>query len=126
MRAIPSVLVTGDDSDVLDTFVSLLKALGVERICRVGSAEEALDLLQERQFTLLLADSQMADMDEAEFIERARAAGHSAPIVTLSSAYDQAGVIRARQYDGTEVVREPFRLLDYIGVGTLEQFARAA
>ena len=126
MRANPSVLVTGDDSDLLDSFVGMLRALGVERICRVYSAGEALDLLQERPFTLLLADSQMADMDEAEFIERARAVGHSAPIVTLSEAHDQAGVFRAKQYQGTELVREPFRLLDFVGVGTIEQFARAA
>jgi len=124
MQAIPSVLVIDDDSEALNTFTQLLRALGVKNICRLASAESALEVLERQQFTMILADYRLEGMDGAEFVERLRARGDETPVVMLSGVPDKAGVIRATQYNNVDFIGKPFRILDL--VTSMEQLAEAA
>ncbi len=125
MRSIPpSVLVIDDDTDALNTFTQLLRALGVTNICRVGSAEEGLEVLARQKFTMILVDYRLEGMDGAEFVARVRASGNDTPIVMLSGVPDKAGVIRATTYEQVDFVGKPFRIVEL--VEAMDQFAEAA
>ena len=120
----PSVLVIDDDTDALNTFTQLLLALGVKNICRIRSAEQALEVLQTQEFTLILVDYRLEGMDGAEFVERVRASGNTTPIVMISGVPDKAGVLRATTYEHVDFVGKPFRIIQL--VEAMEQFAEAA
>lgn len=112
MRHLPSVLVVDDNSAALQTFAQLLSALGVDQICQAASAEEALEILQFRSFTMILCDYRMEGMDGVEFVEHLRARGDNTPIIVLSGAPDKAGVIRATHYQGVDFFAKPFRMVE--------------
>ena len=124
MRVIPSVLVIDDDTETLNTFTQLLRELGVEQICRVISAEAALEVVQNQKFTMILADYQLGGMDGAEFVARLRANGDETPVVILSGVPDKAGVIRATQYQDVDFLGKPFRIVEL--VESMQQYAEAA
>jgi CheY-like chemotaxis protein len=124
MQAIPSVLVIDDDSDALNTFTQLLRALGVSNICRLGNAESALEVLERQHFTMVLCDYQLTGMDGTEFVKRLRARGDQTPVVMLSGAPDKAAVLRATTYANVDFIGKPFRVLEL--VTTMEQLAEAA
>ena len=110
MRHLPSVLVVDDNSAALQTFTQLLSALGVDQICQASSAEEALEIVQFRSFTMILCDYRMEGMDGVEFVEQLRARGDNTPIIVLSGAPDKVGVIRATHYQGVDFFPKPFRI----------------
>ncbi len=118
------MLVIDDDTEALNTFTQLLQALGVKNICRVESAELALELLENQKFTMILADYRLEGMDGAEFVERVRARGDETPIVMLSGVPDKAGVVRAMAYEHVDFMGKPFRIPELVHV--MEEFAEAA
>jgi CheY-like chemotaxis protein len=124
MQSIPSVLVIDDDSEALNTFTQLLRALGVKNICRLGDAESALEVLEHQPFTMILCDYRLAGMDGTEFVERLRARGDETPVVMLSGVPDKAAVLRATTYTNVDFIGKPFRILDL--VNSMEQLAEAA
>lgn len=124
MQSIPSVLVIDDDSDALNTFTQLLRALGVKNLCRLADAESALDVMQRQQFTMVLCDYQLGGMDGTEFIERLRARGDETPVVMLSGVPDKAAVLRATTYTNVDFIGKPFRIIDL--VNSMEHLAEAA
>ena len=112
MQPIPSALVIDDNLDVLKTLQKLLTSLGVGQITQAISAEDALKLLREQQFAVIVADYQLGGMDGVEFLERLRAGGDNTPVLLLSGAPDKAGVIRAVNLPSVDFLGKPFRMAD--------------
>ena len=112
MRPIPSVLVIDDNFESLKALTSLMSALGAEKISEVESAEEALELVKNQQFDLIVADYRLEGMNGVEFLEQVRAQGDQTPILLLSGAPDRADVIRANQQPKADFFSKPFRIVE--------------
>jgi DNA-binding NtrC family response regulator len=117
-------LVIDDDAEALKTLGSLLSALGVEKICEVPSAEQALEILKAQSFSMILTDYRLEGMNGVEFLEQLRSQGNQTPVIMLSGAPDKAGVIRAIHQPAVDFFGKPFRIDDL--VGAMEKFAQAA
>ncbi len=94
-----TVLVVGDDPDVLEVVAAMLEDLG----CAVVTAESglvALDLLERNQrIAILITDINMPVMDGHELAERAKRSP-DLKVLQLSG--------RERQSQGFPMIRKPF------------------
>jgi DNA-binding NtrC family response regulator len=121
---IRSVLLVDDETQVLDILAELFAAVGISRVVRAGSAEEALGILQNQEFAIIVSDYRMAGMDGVAFVEQLRATGNRTPVLMLSGAPDKMGVIRAARQPAVDFFPKPFELQQL--VGAMERLAEAA
>lgn len=112
MRPIPSVLVIDDNFESLKALTSLMSALGAQNVCEAESAEQALELVHDKKFDLIVSDYRLEGMDGVEFLENVRAEGNQTPILLLSGAPDKAGVIRATKQPRADFFSKPFRIAE--------------
>src|SRR5258706_16014664 len=112
MRTIPSVLVIDDNFESLKALTSLMSALGAEKVSEAESAEEALELVKDHRFDLIVSDYRLEGMDGVEFLEQVRGQGNQTPILLLSGAPDKAGVIRAARQPKADFFSKPFRIVE--------------
>ena len=86
------VLIVDDDDILLETAVDTLQSLGATAD-RAGSAREALDMIAQRHkagrdYSIVLLDWKMPDIDGIEAIRRIRSEVNSNMPILLMSAYD--------------------------------------
>jgi CheY-like chemotaxis protein len=112
MRPIPSVLVIDDNFESLKALTSLMSALGAENVWEAESAEQALELVHDKKFDLIVSDYRLEGMDGVEFLENVRAEGNQTPILLLSGAPDKAGVIRTTKQPHADFFSKPFRIAE--------------
>jgi len=96
MHPIPSVLVIDDNYSALKALTSLMTALGAETVCEAESAEQALEMVEQQQFDLIVSDYRLEGMNGVEFLEQVRAKGNQTPVLLLSGAPDKAGSFAQR------------------------------
>ena len=112
MRDIASILLIDDNRDALAALEALLRALGVGHVRQTTAAEEALDILKQERFTIILSDYRMEGMDGVTFCEQLRARGDDTPLVLLSGAPDKAGVLKAIHHSKVDFFGKPFKIAD--------------
>jgi len=115
MPAFESVLIVDDNRDSLALLGQLLQALGAKRVYPVASAEEALDVLEEESFSIILTDYRLGGMDGVQFLERLRQAGNVTPVLLLSGCPDQEQVIKASGHARVDFFPKPFRVAELTG-----------
>jgi CheY-like chemotaxis protein len=115
MPAFDSVLIVDDNRDSLSLLGQLLGALGAKRVYPVASAEEALEVLQEESFSIILADYRLEGMDGLEFLNRLRSSGNATPVMILSGAPDKQEIVRASSHERVDFFPKPFRIAELTG-----------
>jgi DNA-binding NtrC family response regulator len=115
MQTWPSTLIVDDNAAARTLIAELLRAVGADEVAQASSAEEALDLLEERRFAVIISDYRMEGMDGVAFLEALRARGDRTPMVLLSAAPDKGGVIRATHQEAVDFFPKPFRINDLVG-----------
>ena len=112
MRPIPSVLIIDDDFAALKALSSLMMVLGVQKVSEVESAEQALKLVEQERFDLIVSDYRLDGMSGVEFLEQVRAKGNQTPVLLLSGAPDKRGVIRTTQLKKADFFTKPFKIVE--------------
>ncbi|MBK4733755.1 response regulator [Noviherbaspirillum pedocola] len=107
----PRVLMVEDNADLLDLTMMMLAELGHEGV-GVGSAEEALAMLERERFGMLMTDITLPKMSGIELARRVRTRHPAMPIVVAS------GYGRSNELDGLDVayLKKPFQLAELEGV----------
>jgi DNA-binding NtrC family response regulator len=124
INTIPSVLLIDDEAQVLDILAQLFSAIGISRVVRAPSAEEALRILRNQKFAIIVSDYRMEGMDGVAFVEQLRATGNRTPVLMLSGAPDKMAVIRAARQPAVDFFPKPFEVQKL--VGAMERLAAAA
>ena len=112
MKVIPSVLVIDDNADMLSAMGDILMALGAEKVRQVPSAEDALVVLEQEAFSIIVSDYRLDGMDGAQFVEQLRKGGNHTPVLMLSGAPDKQGGIRATKHERVDFFPKPFRIVE--------------
>lgn len=112
MQTVSSVLIIDDSPENLSVMAELLLATGVERVRQVPSAEEALEVLSNEAFSIIISDYRLEGMDGVQFLEKLRQGGNRTPVVMLSGAPDKQGIIRATRLERVDFFPKPFRIVD--------------
>jgi CheY-like chemotaxis protein len=103
------ILVVEDQPDVRDVLIDLLTAFG-HRVESAGNGSEALTLLTERSFALILTDLHMPEMDgEALYQKIAQTWPHLASRVVFVTSREPSGCLDV--FSGgarVPILRKPF------------------
>ncbi|NCA86942.1 MAG: response regulator [Clostridia bacterium] len=106
----PRILIIDDLRDNLLTLEMNLRTLGAE-IVSVTSGQEALIKVQQRDFSLIIIDVQMPEMDgfeTAENIRRGRRNQHT-PIIFLTAVFqDQQSIDQGYRTGAVDYITKPF------------------
>ena len=114
----PTVLCVDDDEDSREMLSLLLKFWRIETKT-VGTAAEALSLMQAERFNLYLLDTFLPDLDGFELCRRVRALDTQAPILFFSGAAYEADKQKGIDAGANAYVAKP----DVEGVlGCIKQF----
>lgn len=114
----PRVLCVDDDEDSRLMLTTLLKLALIEAEA-VGTAEEALSLMQTERFDLCLLDSRLPVVDGFELCRRIRALDSHTPILFFSGAAHEADKKRGIEAGANAYLVKP----DLAGlIGTITQF----
>ena len=98
------VLIVDDDEVLLETAVEALESLGATAEC-AGSGTEALGMIEHRHeagrdYSIVIVDWQMPDLDGVETIRRIRTEAGSETPILLVSAYDWSDIEEAAKQAG--------------------------
>lgn len=83
------ILVVEDDAELLSLFKHVLIKNGYDAV-GAGNGREALDLMDNEYFDMIISDIMMPEMDGYELVRELREAGNSIPVmmITAKDAFD--------------------------------------
>lgn len=106
----PALLVVDDNEDNRFTLTRRLKREGYRNVACAGNGREALDLLAERRFDLVLLDITMPEMDGYQVLENLKAdiMLRSIPVVMISAVDEIDSVARCITLGAEDYLAKPF------------------
>lgn len=106
----PAILVVDDDEDSRFALTERLKRQGLSNLSEARDGAEALDLLRQRPFDLVLLDLQMPKMGGEEVLRTLNAdmALRDTPVIVISGVDDSEIVVRAIELGAEDYLRKPF------------------
>ena len=101
------VLIVDDDTAVLRLLCKVVRSNGLD--CdAVESGEEALKLLSENRYALLLLDINLGGIDGFEVIERLRSRGNQIPIFIISGRKEDYDTLYGLGIGADDYITKPF------------------
>ena len=100
-----------DDSGLARRHIHrVLEALGIEHITEAENGQQALELVMENFYDLIVTDLYMPEMDGKEFVEHVRQESHQAsvPILMVSSEQDASRLAVVQQVGVSALCDKPF------------------
>jgi DNA-binding response OmpR family regulator len=110
MSAGRTILIVDDDEALRHSLAEQLHLHEEFDVEEVGNGSEALDIVKDDRFDLLLLDVGLPDMDGRELCRLMRRAGHKMPIIMLTAADGEADTILGLESGANDYVTTPFRL----------------
>jgi sigma-B regulation protein RsbU (phosphoserine phosphatase) len=104
------LLVVDDNEDNRYTLTLQLELEGYQNIATGEHGEEALLLLEQQDFDLLLLDVMMPKLDGYQVLERLKAQGrlHNLPVIMISALNEVASVVRCIELGAVDYLPKPF------------------
>ena len=110
MSAAKRVLLVDDDQPLRDALVEQLKLHEEFAVDTAIDAAQALDIVKQHYFDVILLDVGLPDMDGRELCRLMRRNGVRAPIVMLTGADSEADTILGLDAGANDYITKPFRL----------------
>lgn len=106
------VLIVDDSAAIRKILQRVLRQtdLPLGEIHEAGDGSEAVDLLKDRKFGLILSDINMPQMDGLQLLARIKEMEHlkQVPVIMITTEGGQGKVMEAVQLGATGYVRKPF------------------
>ena len=103
----PTILLVDDDPKLREVVGYALQREG-HSVQSVRDGAEALRLLANLQFDLLVVDVSMPEVDGFQLVQRLRASGSTTPVLFLSARSDELDRILGLEIGGDDYVTKPF------------------
>jgi two-component system catabolic regulation response regulator CreB len=103
----PSILIIEDEPAIADTLLYALATEGFSPRWH-GTAREGVEALRAQPFALLILDVGLPDANGFELCKQLRAAGHSLPIIFLTSRASEIDRIVGLEIGGDDYLTKPF------------------
>lgn len=101
------ILIVDDDAAVLKLLTKVIRGNGLD--CdAAGSGEEALKLLSENSYALMLLDINLGGMDGFEVIEKLRSRGDQIPIFIISGRKEDTDKLYGLGIGADDYITKPF------------------
>jgi two-component system cell cycle response regulator len=106
-----SILVVGDDQRVCEVLKELFGAMQFPTASSL-SGEEALRMLKEKQYTFLLADMKMPEMNGMELIRRTKENFPSVSVVAMTGYTDEYRYVDIIKAGANDFVKKPIDIAE--------------
>ena len=107
------ILVVADEPSIVDTVSTVFRYEGYE-VTEARSGREALALVQERKFDLVVLDVMLPDLDGLEVTRRMRADGIEVPVLFLTARGEVQDLVAGLGAGGDDYVAKPFSLAEVV------------
>jgi len=104
----PPILAVDDEADMLETFRSIL-AKKYELIT-VTSGKEALKLLKEKDFSLVLLDIRMPEIDGLAVLREIKEEEPQLEVIMVTASKDVASAVEAMKLGALDYITKPFEV----------------
>lgn len=106
----PAILVVDDNEDNRYTLILRLRREGWETIVQAQTGQQALELLVERRFDLILLDIMMPGMNGYEVLEQIKSdmALRDIPVIMISAVDEIDSVVRCIELGAEDYLQKPF------------------
>jgi two-component system chemotaxis response regulator CheY len=104
------VLVVDDSSMARKHITRVLNAMGIERITSANDGEEAVEIIADNYFDLVVTDYNMPNMDGKELIDHIRTASNQAsiPVLMVTSEENENRLAAVQQAGVSAICDKPF------------------
>jgi two-component system chemotaxis response regulator CheY len=102
------VLVADDDADMRQVLVYALAAVGVDNVVEARRGDEAVGLIFEEEFDLLVLDWYMPGLDGMEIVRAIRAVGRETPVIMVTGEKHHDLVVEAIRGGVSDYLIKPF------------------
>jgi DNA-binding response OmpR family regulator len=109
--AAPSILIVEDEKDVREVMAEMMSYFGYDTLI-VSSAEEALEILKDRNFDLIITDLGLPGMDGREMVKRIRLDEINTPILVTTGVELDNDKIVFERFGYCDFIQKPFRVDD--------------
>src|SRR4051812_6304310 len=99
----PKVLIVDDDDVLLSTLQQVCESMGFEAEV-AASGGEALSMLKDRPYAVLISDVRMPQMDGPTLMENMKKAGHKVPVI-LMTGYSGNSIPHS---ENLQILEKPF------------------
>jgi two-component system, chemotaxis family, chemotaxis protein CheY len=110
--ALLDVLIVDDSAAIRKILQRVLRQtdLNLGEIAEAGDGTEAVEILRNRTFGLILSDINMPQMDGLQLLARIRGMNHlkNVPVIMITTEGGQGRVMEAVQLGATGYLRKPF------------------
>lgn len=101
------ILIVDDEEAIREVVSSILEAQGYQ--CSTASnGREALDVLKEKSFDLVLSDMVMPEMDGMQLLRKLREKDPDLPVVMVTAMHDLSTAIDAIRHGAYDYILKPF------------------
>ena len=107
------ILGVDDEPSIVDTVSTVFRYEGYE-VTEARSGREALALVQERKFDLVVLDVMLPDLDGLEVTRRMRADGIEVPVLFLTARGEVQDLVAGLGAGGDDYVAKPFSLAEVV------------
>lgn len=109
MSAGRTILIVDDDEALRHSLAEQLHLHEEFDVEEAGTGSEAIDIVKDDRFDLLLLDVGLPDMDGRELCRLMRRSGHKMPIIMLTAADGEADTILGLESGANDYVTKPFK-----------------
>jgi DNA-binding NtrC family response regulator len=109
-----SILAVDDEPDMLETYRSILSKK--YQLVSASSGLEALKLLSDRSFSLILLDLKMPKMDGLELLKKIKESEPEIEVIMVTGSKDIASAVEAMKSGALDYVTKPFEVKELLAV----------
>lgn len=102
-----TVLIVDDDESVRNMLYKVIRSAGMDA-CAVPDGEQALELVWQRPFDLMLLDINLKGMDGFQVIEALRSRGIKIPVIIVSGRKEDYDTLYGLDIGADDYVTKPF------------------
>ena len=102
-----SVLIVDDDESVLTMLYKVIRSAGMDANT-VSGGKQALELVRERPFDIILLDVNLRDMDGFQVIQELRGRGVKTPIIIVSGRKEDYDTLYGLDIGADDYITKPF------------------
>ncbi|MCR6513859.1 MAG: response regulator transcription factor [Clostridium chrysemydis] len=107
-----NILVVDDDKDIRELVEAYLKAEGYI-VDKASDGEEALSLIEEKAYDLVILDIMMPKIDGIETLIRIRKK-HKMPVIFLTAKNDEIDMVKGLTLGADDYIAKPFSSMELI------------
>lgn len=104
------VLIVDDDPAIRKLLEKVMRSNELETTT-AGSGQEALDLLQDNSYDIILMDIMLGDMEGFDVIKRLRGQGIQTPVIIISGRDEDYDTLYGLSLGADDYITKPFRPL---------------